>query len=185
MRYSDLNRQVSFKDEKRAKFSTKSNSVDVHNLYEDQDSIVTPPPFSYDNYCVDQFNSTLSERVMIWLDLAIQNHKQFKNVDLKKRVVTARACPIVERSTIKPEIIKPKEERQVVNKISDVVEVQPLVTSRMECEQPGDVINEEAKLKVRSSTAKRQLHIFLPLPKKYSDSGSFLSSKTSSTMNKL
>jgi hypothetical protein len=198
VRLNDINKQVSFKNETAFKLAARSNSIEVNRCCRESDGAASPPPFSYDNYCLDQFNNSLSERVMIWLDLATQNRKHFDNVDLKKRIVTAHACPISQRE--KAGVRNLKTKRSVMERhqsceqsktkelvFDDKEQEAPLVTSQMECDPPEQV-NEERTVKMRSNTAKRQLHIFLPnLPKKSSESGSFLSSKASSLFqaNKL
>ncbi|RZB40729.1 hypothetical protein BDFB_008743 [Asbolus verrucosus] len=165
VRYSDINKQVSFDNVK--KLSAKSSSFEVTE---------TPPPFSYDNYCVEQFAS-LSERVMIWLDLAIQNHKQFKNIDVKKRPPTCKKNSF--DGKYNPREKNLEERQKSVKDVSVLERAPPLVTSHMECEEV-EAVNLEQKPKLRG-TAKRQLHIFLPnLPKKSSESSSLLSSKASS-----
>lgn len=154
VRFSDLNKQVFFKNERR-KF--KSSSMEVKNNSEN----LSPPPFSYSDYYFDQNNTTLSERVMIWLDLAIQNnHKQIQKINVKKTEIGN----------------KPKIEQKELPL--------PVVASQMEVDF-GNEPQIEAKLPELRSSEKRQLHIFLPvLPKKTSDSGSFLSSKSSSLFQK-
>ncbi|EFA11899.1 hypothetical protein TcasGA2_TC004056 [Tribolium castaneum] len=149
VRFSDLNKQVFFQNEKKIHFKAKSLEVERENLE-------TPPPFSYENFCMDQFNTTLSERVIIWLDLAVQNNKVIKILPPKK----------LEKTETVP-----------------VKKVAPLVTSRMECErvEQPPVVEEVPKIRPHTA-AKRQLHIFLPnLPKKSSESGS---SKSSSLFQK-
>lgn len=186
LRFSDINKQVSF--ETMRKPLIKSTSAEVKESYcyycdNDTEGVATPPPFSYDNYCLDQFNNNLSERVLMWLDLAVQNHKEFKNPpDMKKRIEIAKKERIIEpivRSVKKP------PSPIVVQKTEE-----PIITSEMEYQ---DIVQSEEPqpIKIRRGIIKRQLHIFIPnLPKK-TDSSSMLSSSinssllTSSVINKF
>lgn len=183
LRFNDINKQVSF--ETMRKPLIKSTSAEVKESYcyycdNDTESVATPPPFSYDNYCLDQFNNNLSERVLMWLDLAVQNHKEFKNPPhLKKKIIqTAKKEKIIESIVKKPP-------SPIIQKIEE-----PIITSEMEYEEIVQA-NEPQPMKIRREIMKRQLHIFIPnLPKK-ADSSSMLSSSinssllTSSVLNKF
>lgn len=125
--------------------------------------VVSPPP-----------NNTLSERVMVWLDLALTsnsgNSPKVEIVRNNKRAATA----------------KPKKMEVLMSPKSPIKEgICRVVAERKIGDDLGAAVTKVKKRQIVGM--KRELHIFLPeLPKKVSgsDAGSVLSSKCSSLLRK-
>lgn len=182
----------------------KSNSVDVSEgrVTENFSHYLT-----YTNY-MEHCNNTLSERVLVWLDLATQNgnqikqlkiesqrlpvishpNNQFVKVPLKRRCLsnhqineTSFFVEGITTTAMSTKTALPDAEKVVLNITAESLQEEILVTSEIEQNIVIEKMEEDSDDNSKGTMIKRQLHIFMPdLPKKYSDcDSSILSSQIS------
>lgn len=200
-----LNQSSRYKIGKNLNLCVKSNSIDVNVERENYDKLgIISPYFTCNNY-VEPYTDTLSERVMVWLDLAIQNGNYTKELKIQpQRIVTA--CHISQKrqhSAVKRRSLADCKLNTNCDREEDTFHVEGISQSVNSSDLVGDVISKENDARHQLSSeveenivvkgleqtlprkkmnsVKRQLHIFMPnLPNKYSDcDSSILSSKVS------
>lgn len=125
IKLKNLNNEVSFNPPKQAskrnKFYSKSCSLDVNDNQQSDYHKMHSKEQCRCNLSEEAINNTLSERVMVWLDLAAQNsdekqpnHKSNNNAKNKKRGITAHVCTDIHKRMSN----KSKADKSVTKRIS-------------------------------------------------------------------
>lgn len=198
--YQNINKDVTFrthqnKQNSKSCYPTKSSSFDVHDTDMNENDyclndygIGITPCFTYDSRC----GNNLSERVLIWLDLAT-NSTNFqsspKECNKKNRVVTALPQPVIQKRHAVPkplqEIYRLDAQIENCNLQVHKIKPEPIDVTPRNLEEPAKEIEEvpismekcisskleenycilENESEAKSNcicTTKRQLHIFMP-----------------------
>lgn len=202
IKLKNLNSEISFHPPKpptkKNKFYGKSCSFDVNDQYN------TKIPCHCDEEAI---NNTLSERVMVWLDLAAQNgdeklfnnNKTTINQKNKKRGVTAHVCTDIHKK-INNKIKASKRisfdestnyntknqtntDHSILKGLKLDHKIKQTVDNKIEERNKFEVEQQKERTKIKHDT-KRQIHIFMPdIPKKI-DCDSSLSCKSSSLIKR-
>lgn len=207
IKFKDLNNEITFNQlkcntSKRNNFyNSKSSSFDVPTTFKTRKLLQCD--------CNDDINNTLSERVMVWLDLAAQsgNDKNLQNLSNnnkkngKKRGMTAQAY---NKANVK---VKNNDKRISFDIVDDMKEFvnnpdQSILKGvKLSTTNNNQIVNGKLRInetnnetsidveysqrdKPRTKDTKRRIHIFMPNVPKKIDCDSSLSCKSSSLIRR-